>query len=77
MLGPHGPVGPTFQKFSDSPSAWIRSRGTPTSTQRSTASSSAGTPSIPSNTVIQMRSGSSPSTSVENSHPNRIASSLK
>jgi hypothetical protein len=49
----------------------------PISTQRSTASTSAGTSSLPSKTVIQICSGSSPSTSVESSKPKRIASSLK
>ena len=55
----------------------MRSRGTPISTQRSSASSSPGTPSMPSKTVIQIFSGSSPKTSVETSQPKRIASSLK
>ncbi len=77
MFGPHGPVGPAFQKFSDSPRRWIRSRGMPTSTQRSMASSSAGTPSMPSKTVIQISSGSRPRTSVESSWPKAIASCLK
>ncbi len=77
MLGPQGPVGPACQKFSEAPSAWMRSRGTPISTHSSTASSSPGTPSMPSKTVIQMRSGSRPKTSVESSQPKRMASALK
>ena len=45
----------------------MRSRGMPASTQYSIASSSAGTPGIPSNTVIQICSGSKPKTSVDSS----------
>ena len=54
--GPHGPVGPACQKFSERGHSTIRSRGTPTSSHASIASSSGPSPSSssPANTVIQM-----------------------
>ena len=60
--GPHGPVGPACQKFSERGSSTIRSRGTPIASHASIASSSGPRPSSssPSKTVAQIFSGSNP-----------------
>ena len=57
----------------------MRSSGTPTERQHSIASSSGPRPSSgsPSNTVIQIRSGSSSKTSSDSSQANSTASCLK
>ena len=77
--GPHGPVGPACQKFSDRGSRTIRSSGTPIPRQISIASSSGPSPSSssPSKTVTQIRSGSKPKPSIESSQPQEIDCSLK
>ena len=60
--GPHGPVGPACQKFSERGHSTIRSRGTPTACHASIASSSGPRPSSssPSKTVTQTSSASKP-----------------
>ena len=67
--GPHGPVGPICQKFSERGHSTIRSRGTPTSSHASIASSSGPRPSSssPANTVIQMSLERNPNPSRESS----------
>jgi len=70
--GPHGPTSPICQKLSLSPSRWMRSIGTPTtSCQICSASSSLSC------TVIHNRSPSKPNTSVTSSQPHGMAFSLK
>jgi hypothetical protein len=70
-----GPVGPDCQKFSLRLQATIRSRGTPTDSHASIASSSGPRPSSssPSTTVIQRSSAVKPNTSSEASHANSTA----
>ncbi len=77
--GPHGPVGPACQKFSERGSSTIRSRGTPTDSQASIASSSGPRPSAssPSKTVTQIFSGSNPKPLSEKSHAISTAPCLK
>ncbi len=77
--GPHGPLSPPCQKFSDRGRLTIRSSGTPIRRQISIDSSSGPSPSSssPANTVTQISSGSKPKPSSESSHPKRIDSSLK
>ncbi len=77
--GPHGPVGPACQKFSERGHSTIRSGETPSALHSSIASSSSPRPrpSSPSNTVTQMSSAAKPNTSRESSHANAIASALK
>ena len=71
--------GPACQKFSERGSSTIRSRGTPTDSHASIASSSGPRPSSssPSKTVIQIRSGSKPKPSSESSHAISTAPCLK
>ena len=70
LHGPHGPLSPACQKFSERGHRTMRSRGTPTDSHASIASSSGPRPSSssPSKTVIQMSSGSKPKPSCESSH---------
>ncbi len=77
--GPHGPVGPACQKFSERGSWTMRSSGTPTLRQISIASVSGPRPSSssPWKTVTQICSGSKPNPSVESSQPQGIDCSLK
>ena len=72
-------VGPACQKFSERGHRTIRSRGTPTDSHASIASSSGPMPSSssPSKTVIQMSSGSKPKPSSDSSQANSTASCLK
>ena len=69
--GPHGPVAPACQKFSERGRRMIRSSGTPIRRQISIASVSGPSPSSssPANTVTQIRSGAKPKPSRESSHP--------
>jgi hypothetical protein len=60
------------QKLSSSPRRWIRSRGTPTCCAQISMDSSSV-----SNTVTQMRSGSSSKTVVASSQASGMASALK
>jgi hypothetical protein len=60
------------QKLSASPRRWIRSRGTPTSLAQISIDSSSV-----SNTVTQMRSGSSSKTVVASSQAGGMACDLK
>ena len=77
--GPLGPVGPACQKFSERGQAMIRSRGTPTASHASIASSSAPMPSSasPANTVIQMSSGDRPKPCWDSSQAYSTAPCLK
>ena len=76
--GPQGPDGPACQKFSERGSCTIRSSGTPGARHSSIDSESGPSPSSssPAKTVTQT-AGSKPNPSIESSHPNAIASSLK
>ena len=77
--GPHGPVGPACQKFSERGQSTMRSRGTPTASHASIASSSGPRPSSrsPSNTVIQMSPALKPKPSSDSCHACSTAPSLK
>ena len=73
------PLVPACQKFSARGSRTMRSRGTPTDSQASIASSSGPRPSSssPSKTEIQMSSGLKPKPSSDSSHAHSTASCLK
>ena len=79
LHGPHGPLSPPCQKFSERGHRTIRSRGTPTDSHASIASSSGPMPSSssPSKTVIQMSSGLKPKPSCDSSQAISTASCLK
>ena len=79
LQGPHGPLSPACQKFSERGHRTIRSRGTPTDRHASIASSSGPRPSSasPAKTVIQMSSGSKPNPSWESSQAHSTAACLK
>ena len=79
LHGPHGPLAPACQKFSERGHRTIRSRGTPTDSHASIASSSGPRPSFssPSNTVIQMSSGLKPKPVWDRSHAHSTAFCLK
>ncbi len=79
LQGPHGPLVPACQKFSERGSITMRSRGTPTDSHASIASSSGPSPSSPSpsKTEIQMSSGLNPKPSSDSSHAHSTASGLK
>ncbi len=79
LHGPHGPVGPACQKFSELGHGTIRSRGTPTPCHSSIASSSGPSPSCVVAFVDRDPDfcGSKPKTSSAAVHANSIAPALK